>query len=125
MDKCHSMGHYLDPLLPTCVMLDLTLLEMHNGCVKQMETGLEMSQFVKVSVKPTCVLAIIINSSHTVVDCGNLEDPNNGQVSLNATTFGSSAIYTCESGFNLNGNMQRMCQANGDWSGNEPVCEGM
>ena len=59
-----------------------------------------------------------------VVDCGDLDDPNNGQVSLDGTIPGSIATYTCDPGFGLVGVMERMCQANGQWSGNEPTCEG-
>ena len=33
------------------------------------------------------------------------------------------ALYTCDSGFTLIGNNRRVCQANGTWSGQEPVCE--
>ena len=57
------------------------------------------------------------------VDCGSLSHPDNGQVVLSATTFGSIAIYICDNGFNLIGDMQRTCQENEDWSGSEPTCE--
>ena len=43
---------------------------------------------------------------------------------LNGTTFGSVAVYQCREGLTLNGESTRMCQANGEWSGNEPTCEG-
>ena len=59
-----------------------------------------------------------------VIDCGSLDDPTNGQVSLDETTVGSIATYTCDPGFMLIGNMERTCQENGEWSGNEPTCEG-
>ena len=60
---------------------------------------------------------------HTVVDCGELDNPNNGQVSLDGIIFGSIATYTCDTGFNLIGDMERICQANGNWSESEPVCQ--
>ena len=41
------------------------------------------------------------------------------------TTFGSIATYVCDTGFNLIGDMQRICQENEDWSGSEPICEGI
>ena len=59
-----------------------------------------------------------------VIDCGELDDPDNGQVSHDETTVGSIATYTCDPGFNIVGNMTRICQENGDWSGTEPTCEG-
>ena len=130
MDKCRSMGLQSAPLLLTRVMLDTTSLEMCNGCVRQMEAGLEMNQLVKVSYKLHYYTIIITHFVfmivHTVIitDCGELDDPNNGQVSLNGTTLGSIATYTCDTGFDLIGDMERICQANGNWSGNEPTCEG-
>ena len=69
-----------------------------------------------------CVSVVNIIPLRTV-DCGDLPDPNNGQVSLNGTAVGSIATYTCDAGYNLIGNVQRMCQGNGSWSGDEPVCQ--
>ena len=59
------------------------------------------------------------------VDCGNLTDPLNGQVALNSTTYQSVAAYECDSGFNLEGDMERTCQASGGWSGAAPTCNRM
>ena len=64
-------------------------------------------------------------SLFSVVDCGSLTDPVNGQVNTNGTTFGETAIYSCDTGYNLVGNNTRTCQATGQWSGNEPTCERM
>ena len=62
----------------------------------------------------------------TVVDCGNLTDPDNGQVNHTAgTTFGQNATYSCDTGYNLVGNSTRVCQATGNWSGSAPTCQGM
>ena len=59
------------------------------------------------------------------VDCGNLENPLNGQVFLSGTDFGSEATYICDEGFALSENSTRICQENEEWSNNEPVCVGM
>ena len=62
----------------------------------------------------------------TVVDCGALTDPANGQVSHTAgTTFGETATYSCDAGYSLVGSSTRMCQATGMWSGRAPTCQGM
>ena len=58
-----------------------------------------------------------------VVDCGGLKNPENGQVAISGTDFGSNARYRCLSGYILVGDDVRMCQENGDWSGEEPVCQ--
>ena len=57
------------------------------------------------------------------MDCGDLDDPENGQVSLTGTTFGSKATYTCNKGFELVGSSMRMCLANAQWMGEAPTCE--
>ena len=60
----------------------------------------------------------------TVVDCGALTNPANGQVSLpDGTTFGETATYSCDTGYNLVGDSTRMCQATGMWSGSAPTCQ--
>ena len=68
-----------------------------------------------------CVLSI-----SAVIDCGSLDDPDNGQVELSNTTLGSTANFTCSWGYSLsNGNSTYTCEANGEWSGDPPICECM
>ena len=59
----------------------------------------------------------------SVADCGFLMDPENGVVTINGRTFGSTATYQCDEGFNLVGNETRICQENGEWSDSQPTCE--
>ena len=60
------------------------------------------------------------------MDCSTLTDPANGQVSHTAgTTFGQTATYTCDTGYNLVGDNTRICQATRVWSGSAPTCQGM
>ena len=62
----------------------------------------------------------------TAVDCGTMTNPNNGQVShTGETTFGQSATYSCNTGYNLVGGSIRMCQATGEWSGSASTCQSM
>ena len=58
----------------------------------------------------------------SAVDCGDLKQPLNGQVFFQSTLFLSEATYSCNSGFELVGEGTRTCQANGQWSGEEPQC---
>ena len=61
-----------------------------------------------------------------VVDCGTLTNPTNGQVNHTAgATFGQTATYSCDPGYNPVGDSTRICQAGGVWSGSEPNCQGM
>ena len=62
--------------------------------------------------------------SCTVVQCGGLGDPPNGEVSLDGVVFGSQATYNCSAGYNLFGDATRSCEADGRWSGSQPACEG-
>ena len=62
----------------------------------------------------------------TAVDCGNLTDPANGQVTHTAgTTYGQTATYSCDTGYILVGNRTRTCEATGNWSGSAPTCQGI
>ena len=57
--------------------------------------------------------------------CGTLTNPANGQVSHTAgTTFGQTATYSCDTGYNLVGDNTRTCQDTGVWSGSTPGCQG-
>ena len=60
-----------------------------------------------------------------VADCGALSNPVNGQVTTSGTTFGQTATYSCNTGYNLVGESTRTCQATGNWSGSAPMCECM
>ena len=61
-----------------------------------------------------------------VVDCASLTDPANGQVDhTSGTTFGHTATYNCNTGYNLVGDRTRTCQVTGEWSRSEPTCQSM
>ena len=61
----------------------------------------------------------------TAVNCGTLSNPANGQVSHTAgTTYGQTATYSCNTGYDLMGSSTRICQATGEWSGSTPTCQG-
>ena len=38
--------------------------------------------------------------------------------------MGATVNYTCNTGYTLNGNNTRTCQASGAWSGSDPTCDG-
>ena len=61
---------------------------------------------------------------YTAVVCKPLPPPKNGDVVFNpGTTFMSTATFSCDYGLRLVGSKVRKCQANGKWSGEQPVCK--
>ena len=61
-----------------------------------------------------------------VVQCTEvLSSPENGNLMVSGSTYLSEAQYDCIEGFAIVGPMVRVCQADGQWSGDEPHCEGM
>ena len=55
--------------------------------------------------------------------CEHLLDPVNGEVHQTGRYLGDRAIYTCSSGWEIVGPEERVCQADGEWSNNEPYCK--
>ena len=70
------------------------------------------------------LFTIIISLNFTAILCANLSSPVNGTVSVDANTVGSQANYSCNEGYVPNDTTTRVCQADGQWSGSEPTCEG-
>ena len=61
-------------------------------------------------------------SAPSIVDCGPLASPAQGTVSTGATLLGAVAAYACDTGYALSGRAERICQADGSWSGTAPAC---
>ncbi|XP_034777574.2 CUB and sushi domain-containing protein 1-like [Acipenser ruthenus] len=62
--------------------------------------------------QPTCKM----------ISCGELSSPPNGNRIGTLTTYGATAIFTCNTGYTLTGSHVRECQANGLWSGTDTRC---
>ena len=58
-----------------------------------------------------------------IVRCPTLSNPSNGRVSQQGDRPGARATYVCNSGYELDGASSRICQNNGQWSGEAPTCE--
>ena len=58
-----------------------------------------------------------------IADCMTLESPQNGAVQFNSTLQGSTATYTCITGYTLDGAGLRTCLSTGLWSDSNPTCE--
>ena len=61
-----------------------------------------------------------LSSSFYLIDltCGKLQYIKNGKVIVH----GKQGKYRCNEGYKLNGLKERICQADGQWSGQEPIC---
>lgn len=59
------------------------------------------------------------------VQCGHLSNILNGQITMEKTSSGEVAKYSCNENYNLIGSSTRTCQANGTWSGLQPECISM
>ena len=65
-------------------------------------------------------------SFHTAVNCGDPGQPAHSTKTGSTYTYQLTVSYTCDSGYtHTSGRLQRICQANGDWSGDDIVCSGM
>lgn len=62
---------------------------------------------------------------HEVISCGELPTPPNGNKIGTQITYGSTAIFTCDSGYMLVGSAVRECLSSGLWRGIETRCLGM
>ena len=54
-------------------------------------------------------------------DCPDLLAPANGAVSMSGIIVGSTATYSCNEGFSLDGNVERTCEDD-MWTGTDPAC---
>ncbi|XP_068228821.1 sushi, von Willebrand factor type A, EGF and pentraxin domain-containing protein 1-like isoform X2 [Palaemon carinicauda] len=57
------------------------------------------------------------------VSCGFPGYLINGNIEGKSYSYGDTITYVCNQGFNLKGNAQRTCQADGFWTNEPPVCE--
>ena len=70
-------------------------------------------------------LPVICMLISVTADCGTLPNITNGAVDLSGgTAFPSVALYSCDGGYELQGDPVRMCNESGVWTGTEPICTG-
>ena len=63
--------------------------------------------------------------TNTAIRCPQLENPENGEVTLSGDTPFSTATYVCDSGYELKGVQIRICEIDGTWSDQAPFCIGI
>ena len=106
------------------------MLQQLSLLANTIQIGLMLLQNAHVSISCVIIIIIIINNydiqSYLAVNCGPAPAANaNGDVIVGTTTFKSTAVYVCDSGYVLdksNGGVQQVyCQGNGEWSGIAPL----
>ena len=63
------------------------------------------------------------NFESAAVRCPILSNPSNGRVTQQESRPGARVTYVCNTGYELVGLFSRICQNNGQWSGDAPTCE--
>ena len=70
---------------------------------------------------------LVFFSSLSGRPCPLLTNIKNGHVEMGCRVgiprYGKTCDHSCNGGYNLKGNKNRECLANGTWSGTEPTCE--
>ncbi len=69
------------------------------------------------------------STTHTANSCSSLDPVTNGLIMYSPGLtepfdIGTTATYSCNSGFTLGGVVNRTCTAGGVWSGGASVCTG-
>lgn len=79
---------------------------------------------IKIKIKiPHCLLCSPLTGTSTGV-CGDPGIPAHGIRLGDSFAPGSLIRFSCEAGHVLRGSSERICQANGSWSGSQPECGG-
>ena len=62
-----------------------------------------------------------------IVSCPSLSDPDNGTITCSlgddgVPSYEDTCNFTCNTGYELTGSLQRTCQSDGSWSGSPLSC---
>ncbi|KAM3600110.1 uncharacterized protein V6R79_017799 [Siganus canaliculatus] len=64
----------------------------------------------------------LVHDLQPVVSCGWLSPPTNGKKEGTTYLQGARVTLSCDDGYTLGGSVLRVCQENGQWSGEETTC---
>ena len=68
---------------------------------------------------------LLFDCTHYIgCDISSITDPGNGSVAITSPGGVITASYTCDVGYAVVGVALRTCQSDGQFSGQEPVCQG-
>lgn len=105
--------------------LPLTLKMYANFSLLFLSLSLSLSCYLVLSF-PASFISFLFFPLHliAVISCSDLPTPPNGKKIGTQTTFGASAIFSCNLGYVLSGSAVRECLLSGLWSGMETHCLG-
>ncbi|XP_044030297.1 sushi domain-containing protein 2-like isoform X1 [Siniperca chuatsi] len=64
----------------------------------------------------------LVQDLKPVISCGWLSPPNNGKKEGTTYLQGAKVQLSCDEGYTLKGSAERICQQNGQWSGQDTNC---
>ena len=68
-------------------------------------------------------MILICSVNVYLVQCSPNLNLENGLVQLSGILAGDMASYKCLAGYEMIGDIARMCQSTGQWSGSSPECK--
>lgn len=95
-----------------------------SKCVVQLQSTICLALLVEGLNLPDCLCLSYPLPSLSVISCGDLATPPSGKKIGTQTSFGATAIFTCDNGYMLVGSTVRECLSSGLWSGTETRCLG-
>ncbi|KAG8263390.1 hypothetical protein J6590_035229 [Homalodisca vitripennis] len=93
------------------------------GTVTFDRSPIQRQSYLQLRVGLPCVATSYSDIHVTERECEELRSPALGTVTLTGRLFNDRATYSCELGYHVVGLKERTCQADGNWSGQAPVCK--
>lgn len=81
----------------------------------------DLYKFLAIYLSRNCLSKLGLHVAGMEIVCPNLTTPAGGSVEFDPR-IGEQAIYSCHPGLVLVGQGTQLCQANGEWNAEEPIC---
>ena len=87
-----------------------------------LEENTSLRRGVEIFIKERVCGVLFLLGAETL--CDNITTPDNGSVVVSGYSESSTATFSCDEGYSLNGSEILHCGSDGQWSQDEPTCEG-
>ena len=113
--------------LTTAVTMDMSCMVHTQGSASMMVLGTEMLQSAVKQREVSYYTDLNTPKQSSFVkfptdNCPKVSDLRYGKVWVTGYSYSSTAYYTCDYGYELQGSHSRKCQHDGTWYGKAPVC---